>query len=94
MNFEIEIPKGVEDSYKITLHGKGNQDVGCSIGDISITLKTASHPIFHREGADLLYHKSISVTEALCGVDFTLQYLHGHNIRVKSPEGKCVKDGS
>ena len=37
--------------------------------------------------------KTISLPDAINGIEFTLQHPDGRTIRTKTPEGKCIKDG-
>ena len=47
---------------------------------------------FKRKKADLLLEKKISLSEALCGCNFTVQHLDGRELYVSSPQGKIIKD--
>lgn len=47
--------------------------------------------MFKRKGADLLIEKEITLLEALTGVDFILNHISGHRIRVKTKPGEIVK---
>ena len=61
----MEIPKGIGPNDYIMIEGKGNQNIGQSLGYLSIGFKVAHHDIFKRKGADLYMKKTISITEAL-----------------------------
>ncbi|CAD8100585.1 unnamed protein product [Paramecium sonneborni] len=74
---EIEIPieKGVPDQYCVKLYGKGNSKVGSETGDIHVYLEIEQDPKFIRKGIDLFYQHTLSLKEALVGLNFELETL-------------------
>ncbi|CAD8170047.1 unnamed protein product [Paramecium pentaurelia] len=74
---EIEIPieKGVPDGYCVKLYGKGNSRPGYETGDVYAYLEIEQHPKFIRKGTDLFYQHTISLKEALIGVNIELETL-------------------
>lgn len=42
------------------------------------------HDSFKRINIDLIYEKKITLTEALCGCDFTIKQLDGRVLRVRA----------
>ncbi|CAK88686.1 unnamed protein product (macronuclear) [Paramecium tetraurelia] len=74
---EIEIPieKGVPDGYCVKLYGKGNSKPGYETGDVHAYLEIEQHPKFIRKGTDLFYQHTISLKEALVGVNIQLETL-------------------
>jgi len=49
------------------------------------------HKKFKRKGADLLMEKTITLIDALTGVDFCFNHLDGTQLRVKSKPGEVIK---
>ena len=62
-------------------------------GDVIIVLQTQDHEVFTREGEDLLCSYTLSLTEALCGFQFTLKQLDGRDLLIKNPPGQVIHPG-
>jgi DnaJ-class molecular chaperone len=76
---DVAIPKGAADGQAIRLRGQGAPGASgrSEAGDALITLKIAPHPIFQREGADLIMDLPVSLPDAVLG----------GKVPVKTPEG-------
>ena len=75
----VKIPPGVETGSKLRLKGRGEPGTkGTPPGDLTIRLTVQSHPIFRREGRDLLVDVPITVGEAVLGA----------RIDVPAPDGQ------
>ena len=72
----VDIPKGIDDGEIILLKDKGNFCKSHK-GELKLFVKIDNKTEFKRTGLDLLYHKSISLKEALCGFSFELKHLSG-----------------
>ncbi len=84
----VNIPQGVEDGTRIRLAGEGEAGVrGGPKGDLYIFLSLAPHPLFKREGADLLCNVPISFTTAALGGHVEVPTLGGGRARITIPEG-------
>ncbi|QDV73255.1 DnaJ C-terminal domain-containing protein [Botrimarina mediterranea] len=69
----VKIPAGIDDGKKIRLRGQGNPDPsGGSAGDILLTIRVASHPIFRRNGRRLDVTVPITLAEAAEGAKVDL----------------------
>ena len=65
---EVKIPEGVGDGQTIRLRGKGNPGTGGGpAGDALVTLSVRPHPVFHRDGNDILITLPITLDEAVLG---------------------------
>lgn len=62
-------------------------------GDIVFVLQQKEHPKFKRKGDDLFVEHSLSLSEALCGFQFTLTHLDGRQLLIKSQPGEVIKPG-
>jgi DnaJ homolog subfamily B member 4 len=60
----------------------GDEGVGEVAGDVVFELEEKRHDRFVREGANLIYRKTVSVVEALVGTKFTMIGLDGKTIEV------------
>jgi molecular chaperone DnaJ len=84
----VNIPPGVEDGTRIRLSGEGEAGVrGGPPGDLYIFLSIGGHPFFQRDGADLHFRATISMTTAALGGEFEVPTIDGGKTRVKIPEG-------
>ncbi|WAR55672.1 hypothetical protein PtB15_6B415 [Puccinia triticina] len=86
---EWEIAKGMLPGQTITLPGMGNALPGHLPGDVVIRLRVAPHPAFEivpPDSRDLLLSVSITLSEALLGMDRVLfRHLDGREIRICLP---------
>jgi len=92
---EVEIAKGMQNAERITFHGEADQYPGALPGDVVIVLqeKNEKHPEFIRNGNDLVYKKSIPLSEALTGFKFAMTHLDGRVLVISSQEGDVLKPG-
>lgn len=77
---DVAIPKGASDGQTIRLRGQGAPGRGAQAGDALIELKIAPHPLYRREGADLLMDMLVSVPDAVLG----------GKVQVQTPEGAVM----
>lgn len=90
---EVHIDKGMEDEQRITFTGESNQEPGVTAGDIIVVLDEKEHPVFKRQGLDLIMEMEIQLVEALCGFQRVIKHLDDRQILVTSPKGAIIKDG-
>jgi DnaJ-class molecular chaperone len=90
--FKVPIPAGVDNEIFI-LKDKGNVIQNCK-GDIQIIIQIENNSIFRRNNMDLIYKKTLSLKEALCGFSFEIKHLNGENINVNNNKEKnVIKNG-
>ena len=83
----VKIPPGVADGGRVRVRGKGRRGTdGGPAGDLYVTVHTAGHPIFERDGKDLKVTVPISFTEAALGANITAPTLDG-TVTLKVPPG-------
>jgi len=83
----VKIPPGIEDGKKLRLAGKGYPSpFGGKPGDIMLKIKVRNHPIFKREGQNVILDREISFTDAILGGTIEVPTLEG-NKSVKVPAG-------
>lgn len=58
---------------------------------VLLVVQERPHPVFQRDGADLLMHMRVSVGEALCGFMRTFTHLDGRAVTVCCKPGEVVK---
>jgi curved DNA-binding protein len=84
---KVKIPPGILDGQKLRLAGKGLRDLpGGPPGDLFFNIQVLGHPIFKREGKDLLIEKEIKFSEAVLGSSLEIQTLFGTK-KIKVPSG-------
>jgi curved DNA-binding protein len=74
----VRIPRGVADGGRIRLPGKGGLGAGGGArGDLYATIRVRPHPVFRREGRDVLVDVPVSVSEAIRGAQIEVPTLAG-----------------
>lgn len=86
----ITIPKGVDDNEIILMKDKGNFVSESCIGDLKIVIKVNNESPFERRGLDLVYYKTITLKESLCGFSFELPYLNGKMFTINNAGGNVI----
>jgi len=90
---EVNVDKGMEDGQKIQFTEEGDQEPGLEPGDIIIVLDEKQHPVFKRNGMDLLMKMDISLTESLCGLKKTVATLDDRTLVIQTVPGEVIKSG-
>jgi DnaJ family protein A protein 2 len=89
----IPVPKGIDDGEMIVLREKGNVLREDCKGDIKLFIKIDNDTEFKRSGLDLIFEKSITVKEALCGFSFDLKYITGKTYTINNHSGNIISNG-
>ncbi|MBF0612928.1 MAG: molecular chaperone DnaJ [Magnetococcales bacterium] len=77
-NLTVKIPPGVETGTRIRVGGEGGAGmVGGPAGDLYIIIEVNPHPMFERQGPNLLCIAPISFTQAALGGKLDVPTLHG-----------------
>lgn len=83
----VKIPAGVDDGQSVRVRGEGNVGSnGAANGDLLVELLVKSHPIFQRDGYDVLSQVPISFAQAALGAEIQVPTLDGM-IAYEIPEG-------
>ncbi len=84
---KVKIPAGIDDGQSIQLRGQGGAGTnGGPAGDGIVTIGIRPHPLFTREGSDVLCEIPISFTQAALGVTLQVPTIDG-KIEYQVPEG-------
>ena len=84
---EFRIKAGTRDGQRIRLQGKGNAGAnGGSAGDLFLIVRTGSHPVFTRQGDDILLSVPVTVAEAALGAKVEVPTIDGR-AQLKIPPG-------
>ena len=81
----VKIPSGIEDGEMIRLTGMGEAVVQGVAGDLYIKIHVKRHPVFRKEGHNLLMDLHVKLSEALLGGEKSIRTLDG-DISLKIPE--------
>jgi molecular chaperone DnaJ len=82
------IPAGVKDGQKIRLRGKGRRgDPGAPAGDLILHVHVRPHPVFERDGLNLVVDVPVTFAEAALGATIAVPTLEGGTVKVKVPAG-------
>jgi len=90
---EIPIDKGVPHEKVILFAGEGNETPGAMAGDLHVRVNIKPHAIYERRGADLFMTKTITLLEALAGVNFKLRSLDNTEFVICSAPADIISSG-
>ena len=86
-NLEVQIPKGMQDGQTLRLRGRGGAGYdGGPAGDALVTIQAQPHPVFRRDGDDILITLPITIDEAILGGKVTAPTIDGP-VSVTIPKG-------
>ncbi|KAL6178119.1 hypothetical protein ACLB2K_049638 [Fragaria x ananassa] len=88
----IEIKPGWKKGTKITFPEKGNQEPGVIPADLIFVVDEKPHPLYKRDGNDLMVNQEITLLEALTGKTLDLATLDGRNLMI--PLTDIIKPGA
>ncbi len=86
----VAVPAGIENGEMIRLTGAGEAISQGQAGDLYIKIHVKKHPVFRKEGFNLVMDLSIKLSSALMGDEYSVPTLSG-DLKVKIPEG--IKNG-
>ena len=85
---DIKVPAGAVDGGRLRIRGKGMPGAnGGEAGDLLVTTRIQPHPVFSRDGADVLMNMPINVAQAALGDQIVVSAPDGTQVRVKVPAG-------
>jgi curved DNA-binding protein len=84
----VKIPPGISTGKKLRVPGKGQPSAyGGPKGDLYVQVRVLDHPVFKRDGDDLLLSRQIRFTEALEGTEIDVPTIDQKTLRLKIPPG-------
>lgn len=87
----VEVKAGWRQGTKITFACEGDENKGCTTGDIIFTLMETPHPTFTRSKNDLAYTADITLVDALTGTVVQVTTLDGRTLNI--PVNEIVQPG-
>jgi molecular chaperone DnaJ len=83
----VRVPPGVDTGSRLKLRGEGEAaGSGGTPGDLYVVLHVREHPLFTRDGNDVICDVPIGFTQAALGAEIDVPTPHG-KMRVKIPQG-------
>ncbi|KAK2815863.1 hypothetical protein Q5P01_026330 [Channa striata] len=83
---EVQIKKGWKEGTKITFPKEGDETSTNIPADIVFVLKDKPHPVFKRDGSDIIYTAKITLRDALCGCTINAPTLDGRTVTVSTTD--------
>lgn len=86
-NVRVAIPAAAKEGAQLKLKGTGDEDARTGdAGDLIVTARAKPHPLFRREGNDILFDLPVSFSQAALGHEATVPTLRGTRT-IKIPAG-------
>lgn len=83
----VKVPAGVETGSRLRLQGEGEAGArGGPAGDLYVVITVREHPIFSRDGEDVLCEVPIFFTQATLGAEIEVPTIEG-KVKMKVPAG-------
>ena len=90
VKLNIQIPQGIQNDEVQVLENQGNSANESIRGDVHIRFKVEKHALFKREGNDLHYFANISLKDAICGFNMTINHLNGKTLTMNNNTNPTV----
>lgn len=86
-SLDVRIPPGVEDGQTLRLKGQGMAGIGGGpAGDALVEITVAPHPLFKRQGDDIVIELPVTLQEAVVGTTLDVPTIGG-KVRLTIPPG-------
>ena len=83
---EVAVPAGIENGEMIRMTGMGEAVRKGQSGDLYVKINVQPHPLFRRDGQNLLMDMEVKLSEALLGGERTIETLDGP-VTMHIPDG-------
>ncbi|MCA3278774.1 MAG: molecular chaperone DnaJ [Roseomonas sp.] len=92
-SLNVSVPAGVDDGTRIRLTGEGEAGQrGAPAGDLYVDIVVRPHPIFQRDGANILVRVPLRMTQAALGGHVEVPSIDGGRAKVTIPAGTQTGD--
>jgi molecular chaperone DnaJ len=92
-SLNVSIPAGVDDGTRIRLTGEGEAGQrGAPAGDLYVDIAVRPHPIFQRDGGNILVRVPLRMTQAALGGHVEVPSIDGGRSKVTIPAGTQTGD--
>lgn len=86
----VNVPMGIDENEFVLIQERGNVVNENLKGDIKIGFKITNDTPFERMGLDLIYRKTITLKEALCGFAFEIRHLNEKTLSIHNKTNVAV----
>jgi molecular chaperone DnaJ len=84
---KVKVPAGVDHGSRLKLRGEGEAGLrGGPTGDLYVVLSVREHALFHRDGANVVCQRPVSMVDAALGAELDVPTLDGV-VKLKIPPG-------
>ncbi|HYF09648.1 MAG TPA: molecular chaperone DnaJ, partial [Acetobacteraceae bacterium] len=85
---QVPVPAGVEEGMRVRLAGEGEAGLrGAPSGDLYVDVTIKPHPLFQRDGANILVRVPLRMTQAALGGQIEVPTIDGGRSKVTIPAG-------
>lgn len=89
----VNVPAGAVDGGKMRFRGKGEFGIdGGPRGDLLVITRLAEHPLYERDGANVVMRLDVSIAEAALGASIVVPTPDGSMVKMRVPAGS--QDGA
>ena len=83
----VKFPQGIDNGQAVSRAGQGHAGRnGGPAGDLVVSVEIIPHPVFVREGSDVLYNQSITFPQAALGAELEIPTIDG-KVKYTIPAG-------
>ena len=82
---KLEVPAGIDNGEMMRLSGQGEAVKGGASGDLYVKIHVKPHPVFRKEGLNLVMALPLKLTDALLGTTVSITTLEDKILEVKVP---------
>jgi molecular chaperone DnaJ len=82
---QIQVPAGIDNGEMVRLPQQGEAIKGGVSGDLYVKIHVKPHPVFRKDGANLVMELPLKLTDALTGTTVTVETIEGKKLEVKVP---------
>jgi molecular chaperone DnaJ len=92
----LKVPAGIQDGQKLKVAGKGQASPnGGPKGDLVVSIKVKSHPVFSRDGDNVRVTVPVTIAEAILGATISVPLLGEAPVKLKvapgTPNGRALR---
>jgi molecular chaperone DnaJ len=89
---KISIPAGIDNGEMIRMPQQGEAVKTGIAGDLYVKIHVKPHPVFRRDGSNLIMSLPVKLTDALLGTSVSIESIEGKMLEVKIPPMKRAEE--
>ncbi|KAG1944776.1 dnaJ homolog subfamily B member 1b [Pimephales promelas] len=82
----VEVKKGWKEGTKVTFPKEGDETATNIPADVVFVVKDKPHPVYRRDGSDIIYPAKITLKEALCGCTVNVPTLDNRTVSLTTQD--------